>query len=173
MNKFESPNEQILYSQNPYVFRIQNNTNTLSNYKFMGETNYNTSTNYAFVIIDFTSHTNTLKNKNSRLLLIENKKKISGFRNLSENWNGYGAKPFNPKTLDRAEKLLLTLTSQPKVFPTGRDSVQFEFEKDNGDYLEFEIFENQINYLQIQGKEEIDKPLDESDINELIEAFNA
>ncbi|KJE25644.1 hypothetical protein LG52_3208 [Geobacillus kaustophilus] len=41
--------------------------------------------------------------------------------------------------------MIHTVIKQPKLFPTARDSIQLEFEKENGDYLEFELFENKID----------------------------
>lgn len=54
-----------------------------------------------------------------------------------------------------AAEVLKVLPILPDIFPTFRDSVQFEYEKSNGEYLEFEIFEDKIGVFCIadDGKE--------------------
>ena len=65
---------------------------------------------------------------------------ISNIRNLKENWNGYGAKVFSGELCDFLEKIIKELDEkiQPKVFPTGRGSIQIECERNNGEYLEID-----------------------------------
>lgn len=54
-----------------------------------------------------------------------------------------------------AVEVLKMLSVLPDIFPTFRDSIQFEHEKQNGEYLEFEIFEDKIGIFCIaaDGKE--------------------
>ena len=54
-----------------------------------------------------------------------------------------------------AVELLKVLPILPDIFLTFRDSVQFEYEKSNGAYLEFEVFEDKISIfgLSSDGKE--------------------
>ena len=40
------------------------------------------------------------------------------------------------------ENLLQNLSELPDVFPTANKSIQIEYEKANGEYLEFEMFED-------------------------------
>lgn len=96
----------------------------------------------------------TIKNEIRSLpnVLTENyqlKKKINNintvldFKKLPSNWNGNGAEQFSDKVVDSALKVLNSplLKYQPDVFPTGRKSIQLEYEKSNGHYLEIEIFD--------------------------------
>lgn len=83
-----------------------------------------------------------------------NKEKIQSYKNLQHNWNMAGAIPFDELFLNDIEVLLKKINIQPKIFPTGRNSIQFEYEKDNGDYLEFEIFDNKIFCLSIINNDE-------------------
>ena len=47
--------------------------------------------------------------------------------------------------------LLMLLKVKPEIFPTNRNSIQFQYEKDNGDYLEFELLEDgSVNILEIK-----------------------
>jgi hypothetical protein len=68
--------------------------------------------------------------------------KLERISQLKENWNGYGAKPFPLALIYAAKNLIRKLYFQPQIFPTAAESIQFEFEKDNGDYLEFQFYGN-------------------------------
>lgn len=48
-----------------------------------------------------------------------------------------------------AMKVLKMLPILPDIFPTFRDSIQFEYEKSNGEYLEFEVFEDKIGVFSL------------------------
>ncbi|MCA0234022.1 MAG: hypothetical protein LCH91_26435 [Bacteroidetes bacterium] len=93
--------------------------------------------------------------------LRQNKKKIESFKQLPKNWNMAGALQYDKNFIDNVELLLVNTAIQPKIFPTGRNSIQFEYEKDNGDYLEFEIFNNsKISYLSIVNDKETSGKID-------------
>ena len=101
--------------------------------------------------------------------------KVESFRNLTAGWNGSEVLPFKNSLLLSIIHLLPDLKFQPKIFPTGRQSIQFEYEKPNGDYLEFEIFENTVMYLSVVNDTEIEKEIkfDVGIFNEIIDAFHA
>lgn len=65
--------------------------------------------------------------------------KLESFLKLSAGWNGYNAQPFSPSYIWRAEELLAGLPVKGEVFPLPDGRVQFEFDKDDGSYLEFEL----------------------------------
>ena len=67
--------------------------------------------------------------------------RINQIEALENNWNGNGAAAFSKEILAKARELVALLSEQPTILPTGRDSIQLEYEKENGDYLEFELFE--------------------------------
>lgn len=71
----------------------------------------------------------------------ESLSRIDQIKELGNNWNGNGATAFSKELLAKARELVTLLAEQPAIFPTGRDSIQLEYEKQNGDYLEFELFE--------------------------------
>lgn len=71
---------------------------------------------------------------------------------FEDNWNGYGAKPINPKAIETAKLLVELFNPTPEVTPTARGTVQLEWETDNG-YLELEIYENKINILNLDSKD--------------------
>lgn len=125
--------------------------------------------------ISISSSTATKKGATFFERLDSNKEKLNNFRNLEYNWNYADALPFTKTLIDKVENLLEHLTVQPKIFPTGRQSIQFEYEKSNGDYLEFEIFEDIVVYLLIKNGTEIEKqiPLININFNQIINNFYA
>ena len=68
---------------------------------------------------------------------------------LEENWNGYGAKAFSQELIGKCKDIINNLEFQPKIFPTGRKSVQFQYELEDRSYLEFEIFEDKVSCLEV------------------------
>src|SRR5699024_3614962 len=76
---------------------------------------------------------------------MSNVNKVKSFLNLEQNWNDKDALPFTPDLVFKTIQLLLAMDKQPEIFPTSRESIQFEYEKNNGDYLEFEIFQDGIH----------------------------
>lgn len=78
----------------------------------------------------------------STMKLNENIQRIEQIKTLTENWNGYGANSFSTQLLERVKSIIMNLSIQPDIFPTAQNSIQLEYEKDDGEYLEFEIFEN-------------------------------
>jgi|GEM_PF-1509397 hypothetical protein len=84
--------------------------------------------------------------------------RIESIAALQDNWNGYGATSFSSEVLQRARSLVEDLVYKTKVFPTGRDSIQFEFDSIPGKYLEIEVFADHYAFLYEDGKiqEEVD-----------------
>ena len=73
--------------------------------------------------------------------------------------------------------MLYALKDQPFIAPTARDSIQMEFEKENGDYFEIEIFANRISVYSVIDEEETQKeygmtPLAVTEIAEKAAQFN-
>jgi len=102
-----------------------------------------------------------------------NLNKLHEYSNLKYNWNFNGAEPFTKELINLAWQKISELEIQPKVFPTAADSIQFEYEKENGDYLEFNIFEDKTEILKIINKneEEFDVSIDE-DLNKIVNEFH-
>lgn len=55
---------------------------------------------------------------------------------------------------ERCADVLYLLPKQPDLFRTSRDSMQMEYERRNGDYLEFELYEDRIEWFLILNDEE-------------------
>ena len=102
---------------------------------------------------------------------IENQKKLSEIEKLKDNWNGYGATPFETQVIRNAHVMLLALKDQPFLAPTARDSIQMEFEKENGDYFEIEVYAQKISVYSVIGNKETEKeyPVDAASITEIAE----
>lgn len=75
-------------------------------------------------------------------LLEENVETLRQISNFEYNWNFNGAEPFDKKLIRKVDKLIHNLSFQPQIFPTAEDSIQLEYDKLNGDHLEFEVFED-------------------------------
>jgi len=103
-----------------------------------------------------------------------NKKKVLSFKSLPTNWNLHGASPVSEMVVNKACQLLLLLgVYQPQVFPTARNTVQFEYETDKG-YLEFEISEDSIQYFKELGELEEEGSVESMDeVKNLVHQFYA
>ena len=97
---------------------------------------------------------------------------IQSFAKLTEGWNGYHAQPFDATLLNRCIGLIKSLEQhlQPDIFPTARNSIQFEYEDEHGHYLEIEIFEDHYEYFyeNLNGREAESKLANWDEIFELI-----
>ena len=112
-----------------------------------------------------------LSEKRSKMLV--NLNKLHEYSQLEYNWNDNRAEPFEKELINLAWKKINELEIQPDVFPTACDSIQFEYEKENEDYLEFEIYTDRIEVFRIIGenKEGFDLPIDE-DLNKIVNEFH-
>jgi len=112
-------------------------------------------------------------------VLSESIETLTSFLELKEGWNGHGASPFSSKHIDRCKDFLQKLVHQPDVFPTACKSIQFEYELENGRYLEFEVYESgdiKRYYESETGEERTDffvYPGDIEEINKEIVSFYA
>ena len=70
---------------------------------------------------------------------IFNLKKLDQIAYLEDGWNGNTARAFEKQLISMVRRIITALDVQPELFPTACDSVQFEYEKENGAYLEIEI----------------------------------
>lgn len=94
---------------------------------------------------------------------------------LRDNWNGNGAKAFSNDILAHCKALITQLNVSPDVYPTAEESIQFEWEKSNGDYLEIEFFEDKKcrKYLErCNGSWEMDF-IELSMVGDLVDSFFA
>lgn len=77
---------------------------------------------------------------------------LEEYRELENGWNGYGAPAIPDDVIDLAKEVAVwpeIASRAPAVFPTGRESIQFEFSDANGDEAELEIFSREDSILLI------------------------
>ena len=84
---------------------------------------------------------------------VKNITKLKHILQLPDNWNENGALSFSENLINICENIINILPSQPEIFPTAAHSVQMEYEKDNGEYLEFNVYEDKINVFQVDSCE--------------------
>lgn len=84
-----------------------------------------------------------------------NLRKLNNIELFKENWNGYNAKPFSDSLIKKCKEIVLKIPDdlQPSIFPTGRSSIQMQYELADNSYLEFEIFLDKIVFLEVPKRE--------------------
>ena len=82
-----------------------------------------------------------MSNAEINFQLTKNYWKLEEISKLNNNWNKNGAKKFSDSIIENMKKVLMDLSVQPDIYPTANESIQFEYENNKGDYLEFELFE--------------------------------
>lgn len=76
-------------------------------------------------------------------------KTLRNIENLKDNWNQHQANAFSSELIKKCQLFLKELTVSPFIAPTACNSIQFEWEKENGDYFEFQIFEDKIEVFML------------------------
>lgn len=69
----------------------------------------------------------------------ENLERLQQISELENDWDGEGAQTIDKDLIKTVVNLIGKLRFQPQIFPTACDSIQLEYDKTNGDYLEFEV----------------------------------
>lgn len=93
---------------------------------------------------------------------------------LENNWNNHNSLPFSKSLIDKATNILKKLKYEPEIFPTACNSIQFEYEKEDGEYLEFEVFDDYISILYIDEKSKFKEfnTTNENDVYEYVNKFH-
>lgn len=65
--------------------------------------------------------------------------KLVKIERLENNWNGYGAEPLSKSLINESKKMIYSFAKIPQVFPTADGTLQFEYDKKDGSYLEFQL----------------------------------
>ena len=76
--------------------------------------------------------------------------KLEEIKKFPDNWNQYGAKKFSPELIENCKFILKNLNHPPFIAPTANDSIQFEYEGEDGNYLEFEVSLGFVEVFRIQ-----------------------
>lgn len=108
-----------------------------------------------------------------------NLERLDRFAAFEDNWNGNDASKFSKDLIEKVKYIIENISVQPSVFPVARDSIQFEYTKDNGDYLEFELYDDgRLTKFIMRsddttdfGSNGIDMPNDMDSINDVVNEF--
>ena len=87
---------------------------------------------------------------------------LNDIAHLKRDWNGNNANPFPASLIEKCTTLISQLEVQPFISPTAYGAIQMEYEKENGDYLEFEIYTERIEVYQIINNIEYEETLTSS-----------
>lgn len=133
------------------------------------------SRNYITTNTFFASNAPSDSESHNLKRLDNNLHKLARIANYADNWNGYGAKPFPPALIEKARTLITSLQLQPELFPTANDSLQIEWEKSNGEYLEIQVTLSdrwEVFQMTLEGKiSEAVIPADTTTVNDLVNKF--
>lgn len=113
--------------------------------------------------------------------LENNRARIANFAEYTDNWNGYGAKAFDPVFLNQVlNGIISDLKPQPEIYPLPDGGLQLEWEKSNGEYLELEIHQGDTEhrFFHMPASASGDghycvKPYGSAHINETVRGFYA
>lgn len=88
--------------------------------------------------------------------LEELEERLNFIAKMKDNWNNNGANAFSAKLISKCKEFALQLNEKPFVCPTACGSIQFEYKKEDGGYLEFEIYEDRTDVFCVDssGKEQ-------------------
>jgi len=105
--------------------------------------------------------------------LKHNKRVLRNLANLKSNWNGYGGETISQDVIDKTEKMPSDLDYQPQVFPTGRETIQIEYFKNDDNLIEIEISSEEIFVYKAQNGEEFEGSVEFDSLSEIITSFYA
>lgn len=78
-----------------------------------------------------------------------NLRTLENIQKLENDWNGYGAESFPTDVISLSRDIVMILDYQPEIFPTGRQTVQMEYELSDRSYLEIEVYEEKIKIMEV------------------------
>ncbi len=135
--------------------------------------NYNTNNSniyklYLVGAIALTSTKSNNDNRNSLDKLKNNKLKLNSLKFLNKNWDGYHAEKIDEVIIQKVENLLPNLFYQPQIFPTGRGTIQLEKYIDENNLIEIEVSNDCIFAYQVKNGVELEKVIEESEVNKII-----
>ena len=113
----------------------------------------------------------TLKEEPKNQFLEECLARLENFKKLKKDWNNNGADRINPILIDRVKLLIENnpeiLRNKPGIYPTARDSIQLEYTRTDGSYLEVEFYLDKFGLL-IDGPQDKQEEFEETNYREVI-----
>lgn len=101
----------------------------------------------------------------------DNYLRIQEIARLKNGWDGYKARPIPDSVISRTKALLMMLPTGAKVFPTSRSTMQIEYHKENGNYLEIEVSPKTYEIYSLKGDNEFEGCVRKRDIKKHVECF--
>ncbi len=100
---------------------------------------------------------------------------LDEFASYEKNWNNNDADPFSDVLIQKCKALIGELNVIPEIFPVANNSIQFEFDKENGDFLKFNVFDDHITmFMKLKNGTAISERLNNTDniIKEVIKFYD-
>lgn len=79
----------------------------------------------------------------------ESLRALKQIQDLPKDWNGYGGAVISLNVIELARNIVMQLEYQPEIYPTGRGTIQMQYELSDKSYLEFEIYGDKIEVLKV------------------------
>ncbi|MGM9551961.1 MAG: hypothetical protein ACI3XA_06850 [Clostridia bacterium] len=79
----------------------------------------------------------------------KNLRKIDLMAEFDENWNGNGGRAFTAEAISRFREVIKNVPTQPKIAPTGRNSLYMEYRKTDGSILAFEVTVTRVEMVNV------------------------
>ena len=70
--------------------------------------------------------------------------KLEQIAKLEEEWDGDGARAFSAVLIRTVREIIVNLDKQPEIFPTACETIQIEYDYEDGSYLEIEISDDDV-----------------------------
>jgi hypothetical protein len=102
--------------------------------------------------------------------IISNKKTLINLEKLEKGWNGYNAEPIDKEIIYSVLHLISDLDRQPKIFPTGRGTIQIEYSNQD-DHLEIEISKHTNSFFEQKNQQDSEGIILIDKINEKVNEF--
>lgn len=80
---------------------------------------------------------------------VENLKKLDHMATFEANWDGYGAGVFSREALDLFRSIIMHISKQPDIAPTGRNSLLLQYETVDNSILAFEVGIEQVEMVLV------------------------
>jgi hypothetical protein len=116
-----------------------------------------------------------LKSAEKNLDIVNNRIILNDIAHLKENWNDNKANPLPSSLIEKCTNLITQLEVQPFISPTACGAIQMEYEKENGDYLELEVYSERIEVYQLINNTEYEETLTSSnylnEVNRIVSDF--
>ncbi|WP_052455732.1 hypothetical protein [Bhargavaea cecembensis] len=80
--------------------------------------------------------------------LNENRERLQLMKSLQFGWDGEHAQEISLSLIQNVEYMISDLIYQPEIQPTAAGSIQLEYERENGDYLEIELTDEEMEIFK-------------------------